>query len=65
MPERKQELLQEDSSIRVEDLEKKVKLLDGYIHRAEAFIKSTNKKIERMKEKQLKELSAAAVRGGL
>lgn len=61
----KPELLQEEETIKVADLAKKIKILDGYIQKVDTFIKTTEKKVLLLKEKKNREMILAGLRGGI
>ncbi|MFA4843817.1 MAG: hypothetical protein WC632_02570 [Candidatus Margulisiibacteriota bacterium] len=65
MAEIKPELLQEEETIKVADLDKKIKILDGYIQKVDTFIKTTGKKVSLLKEKRSREMILSGLRGGI
>ncbi|MDD5593606.1 MAG: hypothetical protein PHG97_02540 [Candidatus Margulisbacteria bacterium] len=65
MAETKPELLKEEETIKVADLDKKIKILDGYIQKVDTFIKTTEKKVVLLKEKRSREMILAGLRGGI
>ncbi|KPJ69172.1 hypothetical protein AMJ44_04415 [candidate division WOR-1 bacterium DG_54_3] len=60
----KPELLQEDNSVRIEDLEKKIMILEGYAQKTEFFIKSLDRKVKKIKEKRLQKILTSSLEGG-
>jgi hypothetical protein len=60
---KKPELLKEDNTLRIEDLEKKIMMLEGYAQRTEFFARSLERKAEKLKEEKLKK-ALASIKGG-